>query len=181
MPTTLSNTLNTILIDRENEGGIYDAKKSHAEIKAICQTFIQNPIKQFHSPPSGFGVDIWLEKDGINYVFDSKAVQPNLAGFTRFLRQVLNWYAYFYSKFPQGEIQARIFFPYNPSKHRGQSFWEGATGHGKPLEPNTEGWVENQLWDFCSGYIGTYRVIEEAFTFIKDKGLVTKELDKIFK
>ena len=86
-------------------------------------------------------------------------MQPNLGGFTRFLRQVLNWYAYFYSKFPQGEIQARIFFPYNPSKHRGQSFWEGATGHGKPLEPDTEAWVENPVWDFCSGYVGTYKVI----------------------
>ena len=107
-------------------------------------------------------------------------MQPNLGGFKRLLRQVLNWYVYFYSKFPQKELQARIFFPYNPSKNHGKSFWEGATGNGSPLEPNTEAWVEDELWEFCSGYNGTYEVIEEAFNLIKNNGLVSKELEKIF-
>ncbi|MEH2324430.1 MAG: hypothetical protein V7K32_12810 [Nostoc sp.] len=43
----------------------------------------------YKSPPSGTGVDIHLSKDGIEYLFDIKTAQRNLADFQKFNKQML--------------------------------------------------------------------------------------------
>jgi hypothetical protein len=173
MPAGLKNTLDGILEDRMQRGVLYDAKSSHDEIRRVCQAYLQNPIDRFVKAPTGYGVDIWLEKNNINYFFDTKTVQPSLGDFGKYLRQLLTWYAYFYSRFPQGQAAARIVFPYNP--HNDRSFWDGATGNGRPLEPLNEGLVENEFWDFCSGLPNTFQLIKESFTEVQE----SKELETI--
>lgn len=168
MPSNLNNTLQSITDDRKSEGGQYDAQSSHDSIKAACQRFIASPIDSFTKPKSGRGVDVWLRKNGTNYFFDTKTVQPNLSTLIGCLDQILGWYAFFYAKNPQGSAEGRIVFPYNPTPDR--SFWDGVMGGGKPLEPDSEAWVGDQFWDFCSGYTGTYSVIEESFTEIRESG-----------
>jgi Type II restriction endonuclease, TdeIII len=177
MPSSLNNTLQSIIDDRKKNGGLYDANSSHDEIKRICQSFLKRPIESFEAPPKGKGVDIWLEKDGVNYFFDTKTVQPNLPALMGCLEQILYWYAYFYSKEPQGTAVARIVFPYNPSPEK--SFWDGIIGKGKPLEADNEAWVENQFWDFCSGGSGSYSIITESFTEIHESGILEKVLSNL--
>lgn len=177
MPSSLNNTLQSIIDDRKKNGGLYDANSSHDEIKRICQSFLKRPIKSFEAPPKGKGVDVWLEKDGVNYFFDTKTVQPNLPALMGCLEQILYWYAYFYSKEPQGTAVARIVFPYNPSPEK--SFWDGIIGKGKPLEADNEAWVENQFWDFCSGGSGSYSIITESFTEIHESGILEKVLSNL--
>ncbi|MCF6220395.1 MAG: TdeIII family type II restriction endonuclease [Robiginitomaculum sp.] len=179
MPSNLNNSLQTIVDDRKNQGGLYDASKSHEEIKRVCQSFIKTPVGSFTVAPRGRGVDIWLVKDGINYFFDTKTVQPNIGTFTSCMEQVLTWYAYYYSQNPTGAAVARIVFPYNPNP--GKSFWDGAMGGGKPLEPDNEAWVENQFWDFCSGLEDTYELITSAFTELQKSGALERTLDTIFR
>lgn len=179
MPSSLNNTLQSIVEDRKKGGGLYDAESSHMEIKRICQSFILRPVESFEAPPKGRGVDIWLEKDNINYFFDTKTVQPNLSALTGCLEQVLNWYAYFYSKYPTGSAVSRIVFPYNPDPEK--SFWEGVMGKGKPLEANNEAWVEDQFWDFCSGYKGTYKIITESFSEIRESRTLEATLDSLLR
>lgn len=177
MPSSLNNALQSIIDDRKKDGGVYDALSSHQEIKKICQAFIARPIESFENPPKGRGVDVWLKKDGINYFFDTKTVQPNLSSLTGCLEQVLNWYAYYYSKSPEGRAQSRIVFPYNPSPEK--SFWDGVMGKGKPLEADNEAWVENQFWDFCSGLNNTYGIITEAFTELRESGDLEVTLNQL--
>jgi hypothetical protein len=177
MPSTLSNTLQIIIDDRKKGTYLYNATSSHQEIKRVCQSFINRPIETFEAPPKGRGVDIWLMKDSINYFFDTKTVQPNLSALTGCLEQVLNWYAYFYAKNPQGNAVARIVFPYNPNPEK--SFWEGVMGRGKPLEADEEAWVENQFWDFCSGLEDTYNIITESFDEIRQSKLLEKTLNTL--
>lgn len=179
MPAGLSNSLQAILEDRYRGGGLYNAQSSHDEIKRVCQTFIARPIQQFEPAPSGKGVDIWLEKGGIHYFFDTKTVQPNIAALKGCLSQLLGWYAFFYSRNPTGNAVSRIVFPYNPNAP--ESFWGGVINKGKPLEADNEGWVEDQFWDFCSGYVGTYEVITECFTEIRASKELEKVLDKLLK
>ena len=93
------------------------------------------------------------------------------------LDQILGWYAYYYSKFPDGNAQGRIVFPYNPTP--GHSFWNKVTGNGKPLEPGNEGWVENEFWDFVSGHKNTYHIIESCFSEINESGELTDTLSEI--
>jgi Type II restriction endonuclease, TdeIII len=179
MPSALGNTLQTIIDDRATIGGIYNASKSHEEIKKICQKFKSKPITELEAPPKGFGIDIWLKKNNINYFFDTKTVQPNIGAYSKFVEQILNWYAFFYSQFPNEEAQGRIVFPYNPDAPN--DFWEKTTNKGFPLEKNEEAWVGNEFWDFCSGHFKTYELIETAFLEIRDSKKLEKKFDNLFK
>ena len=177
IPAALSNTLNSIIDDRKKSGGLYDALSSHDEIRRVCQTFIARPIETFEDAPKGKGVDIWLVKDNTNYFFDTKTVQPNLNTLSSCMEQVLNWYAYFYSKTPTGNAVSRIVFPYNPKPEK--CFWDVVIGKGKPLERDNEAWVEGEFWDFCSGVEGTYQIIAGAFTKLSESGALEESLNKL--
>jgi hypothetical protein len=106
----LAINISNFLEARENQNDLYDAKSSHAAIKNICQQFINSPISNFQKAPRGNGVDIWLQKDGRDYFFDTKTVQPNVGDLKKFLRQIIYWYAFFYSKNPTGNAEGRIVF-----------------------------------------------------------------------
>ena len=176
MPEGLEDTLNKVISSREKQKSIYDDRTSREEIKKSCIHLIKNPVKNFCSPPRGSGVDVWLRKEGIDYLFDIKTVQPNIGGYKSYLREIMTWYAYYYSKLPRGEARAFIFIPYNPYK---VDFFKGTIGHGFPLSKN-ELWVQDTLWDFCSGTKNTFKIIHSAFGHINDKQLVSKELNKLF-
>ncbi|TGL18222.1 TdeIII family type II restriction endonuclease, partial [Leptospira levettii] len=75
-------------------------------------------------------------------------------------------YAYYYSKYPNGEAYSRIVFPYNPY---GINFWEKAKGKGKPLEKDSEAWVGDQFWSFCTGSPNTYELILDSFSQIREE------------
>lgn len=177
-PANLQNTLNILEEGRLNGGVLYNAQYCHDRIREVCQDFIQNPIGSFRSAPKGFGVDIWLRKDDINYFFDTKTVQPNLGGYTRYFKQILNWYAYFYSRYPESKASARVVFPYNP--YGDVDFWQRTMGRGFPLEPAIEGWVQDQFWNFCSGVTNTYSIILRAFRDISESGDLEDIVQEIF-
>jgi hypothetical protein len=179
MPASLQNTLQIL-----NEGRLglnsrmYSAQYCHDRIKEVCSSFIQQPITEFTAAPRGFGVDIWLRKEGINYFFDTKTVQANVGTYSKCFGQILNWYAYFYSRYPEGLSSARIVFPYNP--YENADFWSATIGNGWPLEPHNEGWVENEFWDFCTGLTNTYEIIYNSFVSISDSGDLEEIIRNIF-
>lgn len=178
MPANLQNTLNIVVEGRHSKDEVYSSEYCHNRIKEICRTFVNNPIPRFVPASKGFGVDIWLKKDGINYFFDTKTVQPNVGSYTKYFDQIINWYAFFYSQEPLGAAQARIVFPYNP--YGKNNFWEKTMGGGWPLEPYHEGWVENEFWDFCSGVENTYEIIHSAFQSIARDGDLNQKFQEIF-
>lgn len=178
MPAMLQNTVQMLIDGRNNKNPTYSAQYCHDRIKEVCQNFLITPINDFIPAPKGYGVDIWLAKDGVNYFFDTKTVQSNVGGYSRCFIQVLNWYAYFYSKFPNGNASARIVFPYNP--YGEENFWSRTIGKGWPLEPNNEGWVQNDFWDFCSGLDSTYSLIYQAFISISETGDLEDIIQEIF-
>lgn len=177
MPDALSSILTEVINARIKKDGRFDGISSHMEIKKRCEPFAKKPIKSFIKPASGSGVDIWLKKDGINYIFDIKTVQPNLKQYNSFLIQICNWYAYFYSEYPSEKVVARIIFPYNPHK---VDFWTKTIGNGKPLEPENEAWVENRFWNFISNQENAFETINEILKGIGREGVLQVELDKIF-
>ena len=67
MPANLQNTLQIVLEGRHNRNPVFNSINCHDRIKEICQGFINNPIPFFTNAPRGFGVDIWLKKENINY------------------------------------------------------------------------------------------------------------------
>lgn len=178
MPANIQGTLQSLLEERYKSTSIYDAKYCHNRIKEVCQVYLNSPITEFEKPKSGEGVDIWLEKDGINYFFDTKTVKPNLKDYKNFINQLFNWYASFYSRYPNQVAEARIVFPYNP--YEKEDFWTKTTGKGKPLEKLTEALVEDEFWDLCSGIENTYSLIYEAFVDISKSGVLKEKMHEIF-
>lgn len=178
MPHLLSSTLDTVIDQRILETEMFTAQTSMLRIKETCQQFLQNPIPEFVNAPSGNGVDIWLMKDGINYFFDTKTVQPNIGDFSKFLRQLMTWYAYFYSRFPDQNAEARIVFPYNPYEG---DFFAATKKNARPLIAHEEAWVENEFWDFCSGVEGTFQLIETCLQEIQASGQLSAALNNLFR
>jgi len=119
------------------------------------------------------------QKNNINYFFDTKTVQPNVGSYSKFVEQILNWYAFFYAKNPTGKAVARIVFPYNPDMPN--DFWKNTINKGFPLEKNKEGWVGNEFWDFCSGLTETYELIESAFLDIRNSKKLEKKFNALFR
>lgn len=178
MPANLQNTLQIVIEGRNSKDPVFNATYCHDRIKEICQTFNNNPIPAFVPAPKGFGVDVWLRKNGVNYFFDTKTVQPNIGNLSKYFEQLINWYAFFYSQFPTHNAQSRIVFPYNP--YEGQDFWLKTKGLGWPLERGNEGWVENEFWDFCSGVENTYEIIHSSFINISESGDLEEIIQGIF-
>lgn len=176
MPASLQNVLSNILEDRKGQQPSYNGESSHEAIKDACQRFIDSPITEFTKAPTGYGVDIWLRRDGQNYFFDTKTVQPNVGTLARCMEQVLNWYAYFYARYPKESAEGRIVFPYNP--HNGD-FWLHAINRGRPLDPLSEAQVADDFWDFCSGDTNTTSAIFNSFKEIHESGELSQTLDKL--
>lgn len=178
MPANLQSTLQIVVEGRNSKNPVFSASNCKSRIVEICQSFVDNPIASFVDAPKGFGVDIWLKKDNVNYFFDTKTVQPNVGTLSKCFEQVINWYAFFYSRFPQDNAEARIVFPYNPFEE--ENFWDKTIGGGWPLEQENEAWVENEFWDFCTGYQGTYGVIKSAFEAVAEGGELNQLIKDIF-
>lgn len=178
MPANLSNTLQILRDGRLGKDELYNSTHCHDRIKEVCQVFLRQPVTGFVRASRGFGVDIWLRKGGTDYLFDTKTVQANVGDYTKFFNQIINWYAYYYSRYPAGSASARIVFPYNPYEE--SPFWDRTMGGGWPLEPLSEGWVENDFWDFCTGTNGTYQIIYSAFNSISESGDLEDIIQNIF-
>lgn len=176
MPASLQNTLSNIIEDRKSAHPKLVGQSSHDRIREDCQRFVTSPITEFTKAPTGFGVDIWLKKDGINYFYDTKTVQPNVGTLAKCMEQVLTWYSYFYSRYPQEHAVGQIVFPYNP--HNGE-FWDHTINKGKPLDPDSEAQVGNEFWDFCSGQPKTIEKIFASFDDIRKSGKLSQTLEEL--
>lgn len=178
MPASLQNVLSNVIEDRLGLNPSLNGISSHNRIRESCQRFLKSPITSFTKAPTGFGVDIWLKKEGINYFYDTKTVQPNIGTLAKCMEQVLNWYTYFYCRFPSERAEGRIVFPYDP--HNG-NFWNKTINRGKPLDPVYEAQVENEFWDFCSGQEGTIEKIFAVFGEVAESGELSQTLEELLK
>lgn len=169
-------TKSKILEDRENLRGKYSASETNTAIRDACKKFIDKPISDWEKPPPGTGVDIWISKKHVDYFFDIKTVQPNKGSFKSYVKQILDWYSYFYAKYPSGKLEARIVFPYNPYSI---NFWEKIGNKVDPLIPIEEAWVENEFWDFVTGRKNSFQEIRNGLIYVGENDIVTNRLKKL--
>lgn len=168
----------SIRSDRTHSRGQLDSHSSKKEIKKI---FDEYKVSDWEDAPPGKGVDIWIKRDGVNYLFDSKTVQPNKGNFKDFCEQILTWYYYFYSKYNE-PIEAKILFPYNP--HDKFDTIEDLNFYKKhkisPLEYPSESICGSEFWNFICDNDEAWLCILESFEEIKTKELIKKELESLF-
>ncbi len=175
----ISNCIDNIINSRSKGEATFQGLKAKESIKELCKFYEINPLEtsDFELPPQGRGVDVWINKDDTNYLFDIKTVRPNISSFHSFLRQILSWYYYYYSRYFEEDIVARIAFPYNPFTNK--LFWEGSMGKGRPLDPETDAVVEDEFWDFLTGFRGSFSLIKTGLFEVGQQGLVSEELNKL--
>ena len=99
-PGELASELAILISLRENRATWVSTKECVKRLREVCRKIKRDSNVQYVPPPAGTGVDIRLKKNGREYAFDTKTVQPNLGGIKGFNKQLLEWYAYMLCKDP---------------------------------------------------------------------------------
>lgn len=132
---------------------------------------------EYQQIPKGEGVDIWLEKDGKEYLIDIKTTQINAGSGPKFNNNLLNWYAYRALDGVKTPVYSFIAFPFNP--HKGKAFWSREKGKVSPLIPSAEALVADEFWDLLLGQENTMDMILEGFKTLGNSNFGS-QFDEIF-
>lgn len=165
-PEELAIELPRIIALRESRDTWIPAEECKKRLRAVCARIDRSSLRYIR-PPSGTGVDVRIRKNGKEYAFDTKTVQPNLGSIKSFNKQIMEWYAYALCKDPEIDITCRIAYPYNPYE---DNFWNHTPNNSGVLEPGVDAVVENEFWDFLSGSTNTYAVIAGCLDELSDEG-----------
>lgn len=175
-PEKLASELYKLIHLRENRNTWINTQECITRLKLICKK-LNSRKTNFVPPSAGTGVDLYFEKNGIEYAFDIKTVQPNVGSIKSFNKQLLEWYAYRIFKKPEVIIECKIAYPYNPYS---SDFWTHSPHNRGILQPKIDAVVENEFWDFLSGINYTYQQISAIFMELNKEGF-GKELSKLIK
>ncbi|WP_394867507.1 TdeIII family type II restriction endonuclease [Paraclostridium bifermentans] len=123
---------------------------------------------EYKNLTSGQGIDLWMEKDGIEYITDIKTTQLNAGDGKKFNRHILKWYAYRIFQDPNVQIKAFISIPFNPYK---SSWKKGDAGRSKPLIFGEDIITDKDFWTIISGCDETYNCIIKSFKELREENL----------
>ncbi|MDH6075619.1 TdeIII family type II restriction endonuclease [Umezakia ovalisporum] len=163
-PEILQNELDKLVYEREHKPNNkrISTKECIDRLRNAATKINPQNMTKYILPPKGTGVDLHLSKDGIEYLFDIKTAQPNLADFQKFNKQILQWYAYKLAKDTNCNLEARIAIPFNPFNKPWYEEQKSKLSNS-PLDIHQDIWVENEFWDFCSGIENTFEQLKSLF------------------
>ncbi|MFC1799288.1 TdeIII family type II restriction endonuclease [Candidatus Eisenbacteria bacterium] len=119
-------------------------------------------------------VDLFLEDDySTEYYFDLKTAKPNIDGFVRYKRVLLEWIALRGAEEPTASVRTLLAIPYNPYEPKPYERW---TLKGLFDIPN-EIMVAAEFWDFLGGE-DTYSELLDIFQSVGLK--LRPEIDQRF-
>ncbi len=165
-PNNLRHMIDELCNSRA-EGNFVDTQTCLKQIREILDDLSFQGTQFLPIKKKGHGVDLWLEKDDKEYMFDLKSGQPNAGDFPRYCRQLLDWYSYRLSRDPSVSLEARIAFLFNPYKRNWYD--EQKTKISQHLDLELDIFVEDEFWDFCSGYKNTSQTFFELFTELREE------------
>ncbi|NET60678.1 MAG: TdeIII family type II restriction endonuclease [Symploca sp. SIO2E6] len=164
-PNKLNSTLQRLINSRSN-GHLVSTDECIAQLRQASQNIDRDNLS-FVAPPKGMGIDLYLKKNVIEYIFDLKSSQANVGDFSRYNRQLLHWYAYRFAKDPTVQLKARIAFTFN---HFPEDWYKKQKSKiATHLDPDCDIFVENEFWDFCSGYKDTSSIFTSLFEELRDE------------
>ncbi|MDE9544544.1 TdeIII family type II restriction endonuclease [Xenorhabdus bovienii] len=163
-----------------------NSKKGGADIlgwefyKSLCDFIKERKIvvDKYQKIPKGEGVDIWIEKSGVEYLIDIKTNQINAGLGSKLTTNQANWYTYRALEYTENKVICLLAFPFNP--HNDKDFWIKEGGKVKPLISGKEAVVADEFWDFLLGKENTTQLIFDSFKRIGEQGF-GKQFEHIFK
>lgn len=103
-------------------------------------------------------IDVLLQRENNLYLVDIKTAKPNVSGFQKYKRTLLEWMGAFMEINPSLEIFPMIAIPYNPYAPKPYSRW---TLRGM-LDLDHELKVAEEFWDFLGGS-GSFEEVLQCF------------------
>lgn len=175
LPEGLRNIISELENKRVRKQTWISLEECSEKIRHVAKKLDRNSYKLI-DPPSGHGVDIYLEKNGQELVMDSKTVQINVGSGKAFNSQLLRWYAYRFAENPDAAITAKIVFPYNP--HSPKDWWQKEGLKVFPLVKG-EALVQDYFWAFISGQSDCWFNLRNIFKDLHKEGFGLK-FNKLF-
>lgn len=158
----IPETVRHFISDFTNKKNIDPTLKHYVFYEELIKFIKQNDLDiEYQKMPKGEGVDVWLEKDGTEYLIDIKTNQINAGSGPKFNANLLNWYAYRVLDGSKLNVKCLIAFPFNPHKDKG--FWAKEGGKVVPLIASEEALVGDEFWDFLLGKNNTTQLIFSVF------------------
>ena len=103
-------------------------------------------------------IDVLLRQGNSLFLIDIKTAKPNVSGFQKYKRTLLDWMGAFLDKDKSLSIYPIIAIPYNPYEPEPYQRW---TMRGM-LDIQNELKVAEEFWDFLGG-VGTYDKLLDCF------------------
>ncbi len=118
-------------------------------------------------------IDVLLQRDNALYLVDIKTAKPNLSGFQKYKRTLLEWMGAYLEVNPSLEVFPLVAIPYNPYAPKPYNRW---TLRGM-LDLKHELLVAEEFWEFLGGD-GSF---EEVLTCFERVGIQLRaEIDSYF-
>ena len=181
LPEKISTFISQTKQKRENPAKRIDFDNILKDLRALCLEANNSNLK-FIKTSSGDGVDLWFLKNGKNYIFDTKTVQINAAGGNNFANKVLQWYAYFWLKYPKEELLAGMAFPYSPypPSFDSDSWWDKNGNRANPLEKGKDAFVQGDFWNLLADTGNTWNEILSGINLVDSERLLQRYSDLFY-
>ena len=127
--------------------------------------------------PKGEGVDLWIEKNNIEYMYDFKTVQVNAGTGPKLSRNFCKWHAYRLLQDKNVKLITACVFPYDP---HGGKFWEKEGGKISPLINGKDALLGDEFWSFITGQKKSINEIWSAFTEVRKSKILDKYSEKFY-
>jgi len=177
VPKPILDSISKWKEQREKAKNNIELKGFIAEVTEIVKNIDTSEIK-YEKITKGEGVDIWIVKNGVEYLFDIKTNQINAGGGLKHNNTIMDWYAYRILQDSNVNVQCKIAFPFNPFN---EDWWIRMGGRAYPLRKGTDAVVENEFWDFISGIDNTWGIIHQCFKELGEENFGQKFNDVFYK
>lgn len=178
LPKEITDLINVWAEKRKESKSEIHLEEYIEELRKVIKSLNLDYSKvEYTKLTSGQGIDLWIEKNGIEYIVDIKTTQINKGDGIKFNDHILRWYAYRIFKDPDVNINAFIAIPFNPF----EKAWDEVMGNrAKPLIFNKDIITDEKFWELISGNKDTYKNIIQSFKELKAENLLQKYIDVIY-
>lgn len=177
-PTHIPDEINMLIQKWRAQRLIPNSQLGTQEYVSELKTLSSNldiSAMEFSSISGGDGIDLWLAKDGQEYIFDVKTVQINAGNGNSFTQKVMEWYAYRLLANPSVDLKVAMAFPYSPHRPFTVNSWWRVEGHKAfPLIRGDDALVQEEFWDVLGGQSQTWHRILAIFESLRNSEFAEK-------